>query len=192
MLNKIWFALIAAGVCYAACNGDINAASAAAFAAADNAVTLMLSICGMICLWMGIMRIAEAAGLNRRLARALTPLLAPLFPSLPRGHAVLSTIAMNVSANLLGLGNAATPFGVKAMQQLRELNNGKRTASAPMVTLLALNTSSLTLLPSLVISLRSAAGSMQAQSIIAATIIASGSGMCFALLLDALLRRVRG
>lgn len=191
MLDYFWFGLLLAGVLYAACTGNIQLVTGAAFSAADDGVQLVLGLCGMLCLWMGLLRIAEEAGLVQALARLLSPLVRRLFPSVPAGHPVLGSIVMNLSANLLGLGNAATPMGLQAMEELQSLNPEPDRASPAMLTLLAMNTAAITLLPTTVMGLRMAAGSAAPASIVGATILASSLGMAFSLLLDWLLRRRR-
>ena len=177
------------GVVYSAASGNITPVTEAALAAANDAVLLIIEICGLLCLWLGMLKIAEASGLVRRLGALLAPLIGLLFPGLPRSHPAFSAIVMNFSANLLGLGNAATPFGLKAMQHLQELNQGRDSASPAMITLLAMNTSCITFIPTLVISLRMSAGSSDPACIIGATALSSGAGLLFALCLDRLLRR---
>jgi spore maturation protein A len=188
MLNIIWLALVGGGVIYAALGGNIGVVSQAAFSAAGASVKLAIEMCGILCLWMGLMKLAEEAGLMQTAARLIAPVARRLFPTLAKDDPALSLITMNIAANMLGLGNAATPFGLKAMEHLQRKNPLKDTASAPMITLLALNTSCITLIPTLVISLRSQAGSTNPTEIIGATIIASTCGACFALILDAILR----
>ena len=192
MLNWIWFLLLAGGVLYGAVSGNMGAVTEAALQAASDAVRLMIEMCGLLCLWLGILRISEASGLVDRLGRALSPAVGLLFPDVPRSNPAFAAIVMNFSANLLGLGNAATPFGLKAMAHLQELNQRPDEASSAMITLLALNTSGVTFIPTLVISLRMAAGSSDPTRIIGATILASSIGLTFALLLDGFLRRSRG
>lgn len=184
--------MLAGGIVYGSLSGNAEAVTEAALNAAGDAVVLIIEMCGLLCLWLGVLRIAEASGLVNKVGRALSPLVGLLFPEVPRAHPAFAAIVMNFSANLLGLGNAATPFGLKAMSHLQELNREKDTASPAMITLLALNTSGVTLIPTLVISLRMAAGSRDPACIIAPTALASGLGLVFALLLDALLRRSRG
>ena len=188
MLDRIWFTLLGAGVIFGVLTGSADAVTAAALTAAEDAVSLSIEMCGLLCLWLGVLRIAEASGLVGALGRALSPLVGSLFPDVPRAHPALASIVMNFSANLLGLGNAATPFGLKAMSQLQELNRGGEEASPAMITLLALNTSGVTIIPTLVISLRLAAGSRDPACIIAPTALASTLGLAFALLLDGVLR----
>ena len=189
MLNWVWFGLLATGMFFAAAGGNMEQTTAAAFSAASDAVLLILEICGLLCLWMGMLRIAERSGLVDVLARLISPLARRLFPSVPPQHPAFSAIVMNIAANLLGLGNSATPFGLKAMEYLQTLNPQPDTASAPMITLLAMNTSCITLLPTMVISLRLSAGSAEPTAIIGATMLASSIGFVFALLLDRAIRR---
>lgn len=191
MLDILWCGLFLAGILYAAISGNIELVAEAAFAAADEAVKLVLGLCGMMCLWMGLLRIAEEAGLVQSLARLLTPVIRRLFPSVPPGHPALGAIVMNVSANLLGLGNAATPMGLQAMSYLQDLNPQKNSASPAMVTLLVLNTAAITLMPTMVMGLRMAAGSADPACIVGATALSSSIGMAFGLALDRLLRRRR-
>lgn len=168
--------------------GEAGVLNSALFAAAENVPMLMLELCGMICLWTGLMKIAEASGLVKQIGKLLAPLVRLLFPDVPKHHPAFSSIVMNMAANFLGIGNAATPFGLKAMQQLQEINPDRSQASPAMVTFLAVNTSCITLMPTMVISLRAAAGSSNPTAIVGATILASSIGFVFALLLDRLLR----
>ena len=188
MVNWFWFVLMAAGVIFAAISGEISPLNDAIFAAAKDAPLLIIELCGMICLWTGLMKIAEKSGLVQLLGRALSPLIRRLFPDIPPGHPAFPAIIMNVAANLLGIGNAATPFGLKAMEHLQALNGQKDRATPSMVTFLVLNTSCITLMPTLVISMRVSAGSLSPAAIVGPTILASTIGLCFALLFDRLIR----
>lgn len=192
MMNWLWFALLGVGLVLGAATGQMEQVTEAAFSAAGEAINMSINLAGMMCLWLGMLNIAEKSGLTDKLARCIAPLIGLLFPSLPRRGAAREMIVMNVSANLLGLGNAATPFGLKAMTELQKLNPQPARASAAMITLLAMNTASLTLLPTLVISLRAAAGSSAPGIIILPTFLASLTGLLFALALDAALRRKYG
>lgn len=125
----------------------LNAITAAAFDLAETAVTLALSLIGVIVLFLGLLRIAEAAGIVYGLVKITQPILRPLFPEIPKGHPAMGLIVMNLSANMLGLGNAATPLGLKAMEELQKLNPTEDTATNSMVMLLALNTASVQLVP---------------------------------------------
>ena len=162
----------------------------AALDGAKNAVSLSLSLCGIMSLWCGIMRVFERAGLIRRLSRLLSPLLRIFFPDASRSGEGLGEISANISANLLGIGNAATPFALRAMEKLQKNNPDKRTATADMITLAVLNTASLNLIPTTIIALRRSAGSDAPYSIIIPIWICSLSCCALALLLCSALRSV--
>ncbi len=189
MLNMIWFALLAVGITYALFTGNIGAVTTAAFSAAANAVKLSIELAGVLCLWMGLLKLAERSGMVNIIAKVIAPIAGWLFPSVPRDDPAFFAIVMNLAANFLGLGNAATPFGLKAMERLQQLNPDPTAASAPMITFLALNTACITFIPTLVISLRAASGSANPTSIISATIMATTCGTIFAVIFDRLLRR---
>ena len=154
MLNYIWFGMMAIGVLAGIYNGTIDAVTEAAIDMAKIAVELAIGLIGIMALWLGVMKIAEAAGLMRLVAKAVKPITIRLFPDVPPEHPAMGSIVMNMSANMLGLGNAATPLGLKAMEELQELNPKKDTASNAMVMFLAINTSSVQLiLPATVVGL---------------------------------------
>ncbi|OGQ26328.1 MAG: hypothetical protein A2138_25430 [Deltaproteobacteria bacterium RBG_16_71_12] len=157
--------------------------------AAADAAKLALGLTGVLALWMGVMRVAEQAGLVALLARALRPVLVRLFPEVPADHPAMGAIVMNMSANLLGLGNAATPLGLEAMKHLQELNPRKDTASNAMVLFLALNTTHITLIPARTIALRLENGSTDATNIVLPTIFATACGMTVAFVAARLLQR---
>src|SRR5512147_957053 len=140
---------------------------------AQGAVTLAIGLVGMMTLFLGLMKVAEAGGLLSIIARLLRPLMQRLFPQVPPTHPAMGAMILNMSSNVLGLGNAATPFGIRAMQHLDALNPVKGTASNAMVLFLAINTSSVTLLPTGVIALRAAAGSADPASIFPTTLFAT-------------------
>jgi spore maturation protein A len=156
--------------------------SNATFSAAGTAVELAIGLVGGMTLFLGLMRVAHDAGLVQLLARALRPLFRFLFPDVPRDHPALGAIAMNFGANILGLGDAATPFGLKAMQELQAINPDKETASDAMCMFVALHSRSLQLIPVMVISLRAAAGSTNPSEIIVPTIGATLVAMVVAIL----------
>jgi spore maturation protein A len=189
-MGAIWTALLALSVAVAAAKGRMPELTAAAMESAGKAVTLAIGLVGAMALWLGLMRVAEEAGLVALLARATRPVLRRLFPSVPQDHAALGAIVMNVSANVLGLGNAATPFGLKAMTALDELNPHKGTATDAQAMLCALNTASVQLIPASVIALRVAAGSRAPAEIIGATVLASGCGLVAAVTAARLLGRL--
>lgn len=195
MLNVIWLALMVLGVGVAALNGKASAVTDAAFSAGKLAIETIISLAGLMALWMGLMKIAEKSGLMEGLAWLLRPLVRWLFPSIPGEHPAVGAILMNISANMLGLGSAATPMGLKAMQELQELNPDKEIASEAMCTFLALNTSSITLIPGTIIALRAASGSVNPAEIVGATLVASVIAGIFAIATDWLVRawnRARG
>ncbi len=172
-MGAIWTALLAAAVVAAAVNGRMAELTGAAVESAGKAVTLSIGLAGVMALWLGLMRVAEEAGMVRAVARAARPLMRRLFPAVPPEHPAMGAMLMNFSANLLGLGNAATPFGVKAMQELEALNPHRGTASDAQALFCALNTASVQLIPASVIALRASAGSRAPGEIIGATILAS-------------------
>ncbi|WP_142848333.1 nucleoside recognition domain-containing protein [Telmatospirillum sp. J64-1] len=155
---------------------------------ADSSVTLALGLIGVMTLFLGLMKVAEAGGLLVIVARTVRPLMQRLFPDVPPDHPAMGAMIMNMSANVLGLGNAATPFGIRAMQELDSLNRQKGTASNAMILFLAINTSSVTLLPTGVIALRAAAGSTDPAGIVPttlfATIVSTTVAICMAKLLQ--------
>lgn len=188
MVNLIWLALLASGIVVAGINGNIGVVTTAALSSAQRAVTIALELIGIMALWLGLLKIAEEAGLVRLLARLMRPLTTFLFPSVPKDHPVMGAILMNLSANILGLGNAATPFGLKTMQGLQSLNSKPDEASDAMCTFLALNTSCITLIPATIIGVRAAAGSQNPAEIVGTTIFATGVAMTVAILMDRLFR----
>ena len=170
MLNYIWFGMMLIGVVVGAMTGNIDAVTQAAIDMAKVAVNLALGLIGIMALWLGIMKIAEESGLIRIIAKGLRPITIRLFPDVPEDHPAIGSIVLNMSANILGLGNAATPLGLKAMEELQELNPSKETATNAMAMFLALNTSSVQLiLPATVVALM---GSFSSQIFIT-TIVAT-------------------
>ncbi len=190
MLNAVWIGLIAVAVVVGAATGRLDAVTKAAFDSARGAVELAIGLVGVMALWLGVMRIAEEAGLARALARLLRPAARRLFPDVPADHPALASILLNVSASWLGLGNAATPLGLKAMEELQTLNPEKDTASNAMVTFLALNTSSITLVPATIIAVRVTLGSANPTEIVAPTILASACATVVAVTAAKLLERL--
>jgi len=160
MLNYIWFGMMAIAVVAGIVNGKIDDVTAAAIDMAEVSVNIAIGLIGIMALWLGIMKIAEESGLIRIIARGLRPITIRLFPDVPEDHPAIGSIVLNMSANMLGLGNAATPLGLKAMEELQELNEQKDTATNSMVMFLAINTSSVQLiLPATVVALMGATAS---------------------------------
>lgn len=189
MLNAIWLAMMVIGVAVAAVYGRAAAVTDAAFAAGKLAIETIIGLAGLMGLWMGIMKIAERSGLMEGLAWLLRPIVRALFPSVPGDHPAVGAMLMNISANMLGLGSAATPLGLKAMQYLQELNEGRDEASEAMCTFLTLNTSSITLIPGTIIALRAAAGSVNPAEVVGATLVATVASGSIGLAIDWLVRR---
>lgn len=160
MLNYIWFGMMLIGVVAGIFTGRIDEVTAAAIDMSKVAVQISIGLIGIMALWLGIMKIAEKSGLIQIIARGLKPITIRLFPDVPADHPAMGSIILNMSANMLGLGNAATPLGLKAMEELQELNPKKDTATNAMVMFLAINTSSVQLIvPATVVALMGVAAS---------------------------------
>jgi spore maturation protein SpmA len=172
-INIIWLAMILIAVVTAAYTGTMAEVTKASFESAKSAVTLAIGLIGPMALWLGLMKIAEAGGLLRSIARGLRPVMVRLFPDVPAEHPAMAAMIMNMAANMLGLGNAATPMGIKAMQELDRLSADKGTATNAMCLFLAINTSSVTLLPLGVITVRAAAGATAPASILVPSLVAT-------------------
>jgi spore maturation protein A len=166
MLNYIWFGLLAMGIIVGIMNGRVEAVSRAMVDSAKSAVDLSLGLLGIICLWTGLMAIAEKSGLVTRIAKIARPVMAMLFPDIPKKHPAIAAIVLNMAANFLGLGNAATPLGLKAMGEMQKLNLQKDTATNSMSMFLVLNTAAIQLIPATIIAVRAAAGSNSPTDII--------------------------
>ena len=171
MLNYIWFGLIFISVVIGTITGRIDQVTDAAITMSKTSVEIAIGLIGIMALWLGIMKIAEDSGLIQIIAKSLRPITIRLFPDVPSDHPAIGSIVLNMAANMLGLGNAATPMGLKAMKELQELNKHKDTATDAMCTFLAINTSSVQIiLPATVVGLMGAA----ANQIFITTIIATG------------------
>ncbi len=183
MLNKLWGIMLLAGIIVAAFTGKIGEAGTAAIDSSKEAVTLCIAMLGVMSMWTGIMNVAKKAGLIDAMTRALRPALRFLFPGVPEGHRANEYIASNIIANMLGLGWAATPYGLKAMEEMKELNQGSHIASVDMCTFLIINISSLQLIPVNIIAYRSEYGSVSPTSIIGmglvATLVSTAAGVIF-------------
>ncbi|WP_025948544.1 nucleoside recognition domain-containing protein [Geobacillus thermocatenulatus] len=184
MVNLIWVMMAVIGIVFAAANGTMDEVNKAVFESAKEAVTISIGMVSILVFWLGLMAIAERAGLLDKAARLFMPFVRRLFPEVPTGHPALGYIVSNMVANMFGLGNAATPMGIKAMEQLKKLNGGRDEASRSMVTFLAMNTSGITLIPATVISIRMTYGSAAPGEIIGTTIVASTISTIGAVLID--------
>ena len=191
MLNVIWIALLFCGVLIAACTGKLDAVGQGTLTAAKSAVMdIALPLIGVMALWLGMMRLAEKSGLIQRLGRFIRPIMVRLFPDVPADHPAIGAMMMNISANMLGVSNAATPLGLKAMSELDRLNSKPGIATNAMCTFLALNTSSIQLIPATAINLLSINGSKNPSAIVGSTLLATGFATICAIITVKLLERV--
>ena len=188
MLNYIWFGLMAVALVVAAINGTADAVTRGAVESASGAVQIAIGLVGIMTLWLGMMRVAEAAGLVTLVGRALRPVLRWLFPEVPGDHPASGALVLALAANMLGLNNAATPLGIKAMEELQTLNTDKDTATNAMVTLMAITTAGVQFIPASMIGVLAAAGSTNPTAIIAPTIVATFIGTLAAVLAARLLQ----
>ncbi|MGM8211656.1 nucleoside recognition domain-containing protein [Virgibacillus sp. W0430] len=172
MVNIIWAFMAIIGIVYAMFHGTMEQVNKALFESAGEAVTLSIGLISILVFWLGIMNIAEKAGILKTITKLFRPIVTWLFPDIPKGHPALGYILSNISANLFGLGNAATPMGIKAMEQMKQLS-GSEKASRSMITFLALNTSSLTIIPTTVIAIRLQHHSISPTEIVGTTILAT-------------------
>lgn len=192
MMNALWLGFVAIGIIVAVFTGKGADVTKAAFDNAKTAVDLSLGLIGTMALWLGIMKIAEESGIIRGLARVFRPIMRVIFPDVPPDHPAMGAMIMNISANMLGLGNAATPLGLKAMKELQELNEDKEEASNAMVMFLAINTAGIQLLPTTAISLLIAAGAKAPYDIIAPALVAGLISTVVGIIAAKLLSRLPG
>lgn len=183
MVNIIWACMAMIGIVYAMFNGTMENVNKALFESANSAVTLSIGLISVLVFWLGMMKVAEAAGVLKFLIKLFRPIVERLFPDIPRDHPAMGYILSNIVANVFGLGNAATPMGIKAMEQMKELS-GTDTASRSMITFLAINTSSLTLIPTTVIAIRMQYDSHSPTEIVGTTILATIVSTISALIID--------
>lgn len=183
MVNIIWACMAMIGIVYAMINGTMEDVNQAIFKSASDAVTLSIGLISILVFWLGIMKVAEKAGVLKALASFFRPVILKLFPDIPPDHPALGYILSNFTANVFGLGNAATPMGIKAMEEMKKLS-GTDTASRSMITFLAINTSSITLIPTTVIAIRMQYHSVSPTEIVGTTIIATLVSSFGAILID--------
>lgn len=187
MVNKIWGFFIVVGIVFAFFTGKIDIINEEILNSCKNTLELVFQLFPVVALWLGIMKIATASGLLQIVSNKLSPFLRIIFPEIPKDHPALGYISSNIIANVFGLGNAATPFGLKAMESLQELNPNKKEASRSMITFLVLNTSGLTLIPTTIISMRLLYGSTNPTEIILPCILATLISTITGLTLDRIL-----
>lgn len=189
-MNYIWYFLIVISIIFGAINGRLNDVANAIFSGTELAVKIVLTLLGIMTFWLGIMKIAEKSGIVEFLSKLLNPVARKIFPELPKDSPIIGDVAMNFSANALGLANAATPIGIKAIEGMQKLNKDKESASDPMCTLLAMNTAGFQLIPATVIAILAVNGCKNPTEIIIPTLIVTSSAFVSAILIAKLLKRV--
>lgn len=191
MLNYIWLALVVLAVAIGGWTDKFKEVTDGAFDGAKTAVTIALGLIGIMALWLGVMRLAERCGLVQRMAVGLRPIMRRLFPDVPPSHPAMGSMLMNIAANMLGLGNAATPLGLRAMRDLETLNPRPGVATNAMCTFLAINTSSVQLIPTTAIALLAAAGSKNPTVIVGTALLATSCSTVVGIGSVKLLEKVR-
>lgn len=182
ILDYVWGFMLLCGIVIGAMNGKLRDISNTLLDSANKSVSMAIGLMGVMCLWLGIMNIAKKAGIIEAISRRLKPAMRFLFPEIPDGHPAQGAILMNIIANMLGLGNAATPLGLKAMEEMQKLNKNKKRATNSMCMFLVLNTACIQLIPATVIAIRLQTGSKNPTEIIVTTflaaIVAVTTGIC--------------
>ena len=191
MVSVIWIILILVGIFYYLVTGNLDALNNEILTNANKALELMLELMPIIVLWTGIMKIAEDSGLLHKFSRLLEPFLKKLFPSVPKDNLALGYIASNIAANAMGLGSAATPFGLKAMSELQKINDQKDTASEAMITFLVLNTAGVTIVPTTILAMRVMYDSANPSEIIVPAVLATACSSIAGLTMDYFIRKRR-
>lgn len=189
MINKIWSFFIIIGIVYCVLTNNLTFLNNEIINSAKDSLNMVIDMFPVIALWLGIMNIANKSGLLDKISNLFRPILKLLFPEIPKGHESLNYISSNITANMLGLGNAATPFGLKAMKSLQQLNKNKDTASRSMITFLVINTAGVTIIPTTVISLRLRYGSINPTEIVGATLLVTVISLVFGIIIDKLVWR---
>ena len=186
MINYIWSFFIIVGVIYGIFTGNIENINNTLINSGADAIEMIFKLIPLMCLWLGIMNIAKDSGLIDILARKLNKVLKILFPEIPKDHEALTYISSNIILNMLGVGNAATPFGLKAMKSMQDLNNNSDVASRSMITFLVINTSSVTIIPTTIVSFRILNNSVNPTGIVPLCIITTVISCFVGILLDRL------
>lgn len=192
MINKLWFYMIAVAVAFAATGGRLETLTDQIFTSLSSSVELGIGLLGSMMLWCGVLKVAERSGLVDNISAFIRPVMKLLFRGIPSKSAAMGAMIMNITSNMLGLGNAATPMGLKAMQELQELNPRKETATNAMCLFLVVNAAPIQLLPATVLSLRASVGSANPGIIIIPAIIASFAAVTVGVTACKLLERARG
>ncbi len=189
MINYIWFSILTIGIIIGLLTGRADSISKVFTTASNSTVQLILQIVGSMCLWCGVMKVAQKSGLTERIAIVLKPFLKVLFKGEGKSEKALGFILMNLTANMMGVSNAATPFGIKAMEEMQKQNKNKEIASNDMVLFLVLNAACIQLVPTTIISFRAACNSTNPAEIIIPAIITTGSAALVGILCCKLLQR---
>ena len=171
MINYIFGIFIVLGIVYSFISGNINAVNDSLITSGDDAISMIVKMIPLLCLWLGVMKIAEESGLIKKISLLLSKIIHPLFPELKNNSNSISYIATSIAMNMLGLGNGATPFSLKAMKSMQEENPNKEVASRSMITFLVINTASVTIIPTTVIRIRALNNSSNPTEIVTACII---------------------
>lgn len=189
-MNYIWYFLIVVSIIYGAINGTLSEVAKAIFTGTELSVKIVLTLLGIMTFWLGIMKIAEKSGIVELLSKLLKPIAKLIFPEIPKDSKIIGDVAMNFSANALGLANAATPMGIKAIEGMQEINKDKESASDSMCTLLAMNTAGFQLIPATVIAILAANGYANPTEIIVPTLIVTSTAFVSAIIIAKLFKRV--
>ena len=189
MINYIWFVMIFLGLIVGIFTGNGEGISNAIIGSIDSTVSFIIGLVGLMCFWCGVMKVAEKSGFTEKLAKIMKPILKLIFKESAKDEKALGAIVMNITANMMGLGNAATPFGIKAMEEMDRLNNEKGRASNDMALFLVLNAACIQLVPSTVLSIRAAAGSTNPGVIILPAIISTGTAAIVGVICCKILQR---
>ena len=189
-MNYIWYFLIVISIVFGAINGKLPDVAGAIFSGTELAVKVVLTLLGIMTFWLGIMKIAEKSAIVDFLSKLLKPLAKLIFPELPKDSPIIGDIAMNFSANALGLANAATPIGIKAMEEMQELNNDKESATNSMCTLLAMNTAGFQIIPATVIAILAANGCKNPTDIIVPTLMVTSIAFVCAIFLAKIFQKI--
>ena len=189
MINYIWFFLIFMGIVFSIFTGNVDKVTASVVTSADSTIKLIIGIVGVMCFWCGIIKIAEKSGLMKIISKALQPVLKVIFKKEGGDEEAMGAIIMNMTSNMMGVSNAATPFGIKAMEEMQKLNPSKDRASDDMVTFLILNAACIQFIPTTVISIRAAAKSVNPGIVIVPAIISTSIAAVIGIILCKILQR---
>ena len=189
-MNYIWYFLILISIVFGAINGKLNDVTNAMFSGTELAIKIVITLLGIMTFWLGIMKIAEKSGIVEFISKLLTPIAQKIFPEIPKNSPIIGDVAMNFSANALGLSNAATPMGIKALEGMQEINIDKQSASNSMCTLLAMNTAGFQLIPATVIAILAANGYKNPTEIITPTLIVTSIAFVSAILIARLFQKI--